>query len=42
MHAMSLLEIWMQRNAVIGHWARVHTLVRVLGAPLRGVAFIPA
>ena len=32
MHAMSLLEKWLERNAVIGHLARVRALVRVVGA----------
>ena len=36
MHAMSLLDRWLQRNAVIGHRARGHALVRVVGALLRG------
>ena len=36
MHAMSLLDKWLQRNAVIGHQARVAALVRVVGALLSG------
>ena len=36
MHAMSLLEKWLQGNAVIGHQARVTALVRVVGALLSG------
>ena len=36
MHAMSLLEKWLQGNAVIGHQARVAALVRVVGALLYG------
>ena len=36
MHAMRLLEKWLQRNAVIGHRARVDALVRVVGALLSG------
>ena len=32
MHAMSLLEKWLQRNAVVGHRGRVQALVRVVGA----------
>ena len=36
MHAMRLLERWLQRNAVIGHQARVGALVRVVGALLSG------
>ena len=36
MHAMSLLDKWLQRNAVIGHRARGHALVRVVGALLGG------
>ena len=36
MHAMSLLEKWLQGNAVIGHQARVAALVRVVGALLNG------
>ena len=36
MHAMSLLEKWLQRNAVIGHQARAEALVRVVGALLSG------
>ena len=36
MHAMSLLEKWLQGNAVIGHQARVVALVRVVGALLNG------
>ena len=36
MHAMSLLEKWLQRNAVIGHQARAGALVRVVGALLSG------
>ena len=36
MHALSLLEIWLQHNAVIGHRARVQALVRVVGALLGG------
>ena len=36
MHAMSLLDKWSQRNAVIGHRARGHALVRVVGALLSG------
>ena len=36
MHAMSLLEKWLQGNAVIGHQARVAALVRVVGALLSG------
>ena len=34
MHAMSLLDKWLQRNAVIGHRARDQALVRVVGALL--------
>ena len=34
MHAMRLLENWLQRNAVIGHRARMDALVRVVGALL--------
>ena len=36
MHAMRLLEKWLQRNAIIGHQARVGALVRVVGALLSG------
>ena len=36
MHAMRLLENWLQRNAVIAHRARVQALVRVVGALLGG------
>ena len=36
MHAMSLLEKWLQRNAVIGHRGRIQALVRVVGALLDG------
>ena len=36
MHAMSLLEKWLQRNAVVGHQGRVQALVRVVGALLDG------
>ena len=36
MHAMRLLEKWLERNAVIGHQARVGALVRVVGALLSG------
>ena len=36
LHAMSLLDTWLQRNAVIGYRARVHALVRVVGALLSG------
>ena len=36
MHAMRLLENWLQFNAVIGHRARVQALVRVVGALLGG------
>ena len=36
MHTMSLLEKWLQRNAVISHQARVGALVRVVGALLSG------
>ena len=36
MHAMSLLEKWLQRNAVVGHRGRVQALVRVVGALLDG------
>ena len=36
MHAMSLLEEWLQRNAVIGHRGRIQALVRVVGALLDG------
>ena len=36
MHAMRLLEKWLQRNAVIGHQAREHALVRVVDALLSG------
>ena len=36
MHAMRLLENWLERNAVIGHQARVGALVRVVGALLSG------
>ena len=36
MHAMSLLEKWLERNAVIGHRATVHALVRTVGALLDG------
>ena len=36
MHAMSLLDKWLQRNAVIGHRARGHALVRIVGALLNG------
>ena len=36
MHAMSLLDKWLQRNAVIGHRVRCHALVRVVGALLSG------
>ena len=36
MHAMSLLEKWLQGNAVIGHQSRVAALVRVVGALLSG------
>ena len=32
MHAMSLLDKWLQRNAVIGHRATGDALVRVVGA----------
>ena len=30
MHTMRLFEKWLQRNAVIGHQAREHALVRVV------------
>ena len=33
---MSLLDNWLQRNAVIAHRARSHALVRVVGALLSG------
>ena len=33
---MNLLDKWLQRNAVIGHRARVYALVRVVGALLSG------
>ena len=36
MHALRLLENWLERNAVIGHRARVHALVRVVDALLSG------
>ena len=36
MHAMRLLEKWLQRNAIIGHQARMGALVRVVGALLSG------
>ena len=36
MHAMSMLDKWLQRNAVIAHRARGHALVRVVGALLSG------
>ena len=36
MHALRLLENWLQRNAVIDHRARVHALVRVVDALLSG------
>ena len=36
MHTMRLLEKWLQRNAVIGHQAREHALVRVVDALLSG------
>ena len=36
MHAMRLLAKWLQRNAIIGHQARVGALVRVVGALLSG------
>jgi len=36
MHAMRLLEKWLQRNAIIGHQAREHALVRVVDALLSG------
>ena len=36
MHTMRLLEKWLQRNAIIGHQARVGALVRVVGALLSG------
>ena len=36
MHAMRLLEKWLQRNAIIAHQARVGALVRVVGALLSG------
>ena len=36
MHATSLLDKWLQRNAVICHGARGHALVRVVGALLSG------
>ena len=36
MHAMSLLDKWLQRNAVIAHRARGHALVPVVGALLSG------
>ena len=36
MHAMRLLEKWLQRNAVIGHGAREHALVRIVDALLSG------
>ena len=35
MHAMSLLDNWLQRNAIIGHRARGHAQVRVVDALLR-------
>ena len=34
MQAMSLLEKWLQRNAVVGHRARGQALIRVVGALL--------
>ena len=36
MHAMRLLEKWLERNAIIAHQARVGALVRVVGALLSG------
>ena len=36
MHAMRLLEKWLQRNAIIGYQAREHALVRVVDALLSG------
>ena len=36
MHAMRLLEKWLQRNAVVVHRTRLQTLVRVVGALLSG------
>ena len=36
MHTMRLLGKWLQRNAVIGHQAREHALVRVVDALLSG------
>ena len=36
MHAMSLLDKWLQRNGVIDHRGRIHALVRVVGALLCG------
>ena len=36
MHAMSLLEKWLRRDAVIGHQARGHSLVKIVGALLNG------
>ena len=36
MHAKSLLEKWLQRNAVVGHRGRVQALVRVVSALLDG------
>ena len=41
MHAMSLLDKWLQRNAFIGHRARGHALVRIVGALLNGVKLAP-
>ena len=36
MHAMRLLDKWLQCNATIGHQAGVGALVRVVGALLSG------
>ena len=36
MHTMRLLENWLQRNAIIGHPAREHALVRAVDALLSG------
>ena len=36
MHTMSLLDKWLQRDAVMRHWARAHALKRVVGTLLSG------
>ena len=42
MHAMSLLEKWLQGNAVIGHQARVVALLRVVATSRQWVRHFQA